>query len=83
MLFMVIERTRRFVQDQYTRLAQQRPGNGETLLLTARQVGRALFQLGVVALRQALDELVGPRQLGRREDFEKNSRPAGWRRCSP
>src|SRR5260370_22444979 len=54
-----IERAGRLVEDQDPRIADQRPGDGEPLLLTARQVGRAFLDEGLVAARQLLDELLG------------------------
>src|SRR5471032_3298829 len=64
-----VERAGRLVEDQNARLAQQRAGDRQTLLLAAGQVGRVLFEHGVVAHRQALDEFVGAGRRGGFEDF--------------
>ena len=57
-----IHRAGAVVQDQDLGLRDQGAGDGDALLLPARQVDSALFDVGVVALRQLEDELV---RLGR------------------
>src|SRR5436305_2190944 len=52
-----IERARRLVEDQDARIADQRPGDRETLPLPARPVCRALRAKGLIAARQARAEL--------------------------
>src|SRR5262249_61062871 len=49
--------------------AHRRGGGGEPLALAARQVGAALLERRVVALRQALDELLGARLPRRPRDL--------------
>ena len=46
------------VKDQDLRLLQKRPRDAEALALTAGDIGSALFDVGVIALREALDKLV-------------------------
>ncbi len=48
----------RLVQDDQARVGQQRAGDGDELALTDRDVGAELQDLGVVAVRQPLDEPV-------------------------
>ena len=50
------------VEHQHLRSLQQGAGNAETLLLTARDVGAALFDAGVVAVGHLVDKLVGAGQ---------------------
>ena len=64
-----VERARRLVEDQDARIADQRAGDRETLPLAARQVCRALLDKGLIAARQALDELLGAGEPRRLHDF--------------
>ena len=50
------------VQNQDFRLFQQGPGDAQPLLLAAGDIGAALLDVGIVALREALDEFVGAGQ---------------------
>jgi hypothetical protein len=54
-----IERAGRLVEQQDRGAPHQGAGDGQALLLPAREVDATLFQEGVVALRQPLDELLG------------------------
>ena len=54
-----IDRAGAVVQDQDPGLEQQGAGDGDALLLPAGEVDAALFDVGVVALGQLQDELVG------------------------
>ena len=58
-LALVIERRRCFVEDEDARIGGERPGDGDPLPLSARQIGAALLDHGVVAFRQLVDEFVG------------------------
>src|SRR5207237_4511980 len=64
-----IERARRLIEDQDARITDQRAGDRETLPLAARQVCRALLDKGLIAARQALDELLGAGKPRRLHDF--------------
>ena len=63
-----VERAGRLVEDQDARVADQRAGDAEKLALAHRQPLAALAQHGVVALRQALDEIVRADELGHGDD---------------
>ena len=57
------------------RVGDQRPGEADELALAERQAAAALAELGVVALRQAGDEVVRP------DRPRRGARPPrGWRR---
>ena len=60
-----VERGGGLVEQQQRRVAQDRARDRDALALAARQRHAALADRRVVALRQALDELVGKRLLGR------------------
>ncbi len=60
-----VERAGGLVEDEDLRVGDQRPGDGEALALAARQVRRALIDLGLVASGQLLDELFGAGEPGR------------------
>ena len=65
-LALVVERRGRFVEDEDARIGDQRAGDGDALALAAGEIGAALLDDRVVALRQLGDELVGagePRRL--------------------
>ena len=54
------------VEDQDARIVDERPRNGEALALAAGEIGRALLDIGLVAIGHALDEFLGagkPRSL--------------------
>ena len=72
-----VEGAGRLVQDQDARLRQQRAGDRQALLLAAGEVGAVLLQQGVVALGQALDELVGPGDAGGGDDLLEGA-PWAW-----
>src|SRR5215475_2379937 len=59
-----IERARSFVEDQNAGVDNERPGDGQALLLAARQVRPILLEHGVETARQPLDELVCACELG-------------------
>ena len=46
------------VQNQHPGFLKQRPGNTETLLLTAGNIGAALFNIGFVTLRHGIDKFI-------------------------
>src|ERR1700736_387526 len=73
-----VERAGRLVEDQDPRIADQRPRDGEPLLLTARQVGRAFLDEGLVAARQLLDEFLGSGEPRRLDDLLETG--VGFRR---
>src|SRR5579872_982008 len=60
-----IERRGRFVEDHQLGIDDEGAGDGEALTLAAGEVGRAFLDPGLVTLRQALDELLGPGKPGR------------------
>ena len=64
-----VERARGLVEDQDARRGQQRARDRQPLALAARQVAGVFLQQGVVALWQALDELVGAGGLGGGHDL--------------
>src|SRR5580704_13351183 len=66
-----VERARRLVEDQDPRVGDQRAGDRQPLPLTARQIGRAFVDEGVVAALQPLDEFLGPGEPGRHDDLVK------------
>ena len=53
-----VDGARGVVENEDLRALQQGARNAQTLLLAAGDVGAALFDVGVVLLREALDELV-------------------------
>jgi hypothetical protein len=57
---------RRLVQDQDAGIGQHRAGDADELALADRKVGASLQDLGLVAIRQGGDELVG---LGQADGF--------------
>src|SRR5450830_1160928 len=63
-----IERRRGFIKDQNGRVFQQGAGNRHALLFATRQLQAPLTHHGVVAIRQALDEVMDRRGLGRGHD---------------
>ena len=67
LLALGVERRGRLVEDQDPRIADQRAGDGDALALAARQVGAALLDDRVVAVRELEDELVRAGKLGRRD----------------
>src|SRR5439155_4229072 len=64
-----VHRARGLVQDQHGTVLQERARQRDALPLAARELHTALPDLRVVALGQALDELVGVRRLGRGDDL--------------
>ena len=54
-----VQRTGRLVKQQYRRIFQYGPGDGDALLLAARQAGAFFAQNSLVTLGQLTDELVG------------------------
>ena len=64
-----IERAGRFVQKQDRRVLQQRACDRDALALSAGQAHAALAELGVIAVRQAGDELLDRRHPCRRSHF--------------
>src|SRR5207244_751354 len=54
-----IERGGRFIEQEERRLAQDRPGNGDTLPLPAGKRNAALAKWRIELLRKARDELAG------------------------
>jgi hypothetical protein len=64
-----IETAGRLVQDEDGRVGQPGPGEGDQLALTRREQGAALADLGVVALGEGQDHLVGADRPGRGLDL--------------
>ena len=80
-LAVVVERAGRLIEDQDARVGRERPRDRDALALAAGQVGAALLDHGVVALRQPRDELMRAGELG---DSGSRARAASpdWRaRC--
>ena len=63
-LALVVERRGRLVENENARIGRERAGDGDALTLAAREVGAALLDHRVVALRQLVDELVGAGEAG-------------------
>ena len=57
------------VQDQDGRVGQDGAGDGKQLALALAEVAGPLRELGLVAVRQLADEVVGVGQLGRLDHF--------------
>ncbi|CDD41178.1 uncharacterized protein BN642_00507 [Collinsella sp. CAG:398] len=57
------------VQDQHLGVLQQRAGDAQALLLAARHVRAALLDIGVVLLREGLDELIGLGELAHLDEL--------------
>jgi hypothetical protein len=72
-----VERAGRLVEDQDRRVLEQRAGDGDALLLAARQLEPALADHRFIALRQRGDEMVDRRALRRALDLglARPSRP--------
>ena len=64
-LALVVERRGRLIEDENAGIDHQGPGDGDPLPLAAREIGAALLDHRVVALRQLGDELVRARESGR------------------
>ena len=64
-----VQRRGRLVEDQQGRVLEQRPGDRQTLALAAGKQHAILADLGVEALRQVVDELLGVGSLRRPLDF--------------
>src|SRR5215472_3415146 len=58
-LALIVERARRFVEDQDARVGNERARDGQTLALAAREAGAALAHDGVVAIGELKDEIMG------------------------
>ena len=56
-----IKRTCCLIQQQHRRVPQDRAGNGDALLLPARQHHPAFAQIAVIAIWQSIDEVMGRR----------------------
>ena len=73
-----IERAGGLVEDQDARIGDQRARDREALPLAAGEVGRAFLDVGLVAVRHALDEFFGAGQPGRAHRVvQRQARPAG------
>ena len=79
LLALGIERGGRLVEDQDARLGDERAGDREPLALAARQIGAALLDHRVIALRHPRDELVCARHLGGGHDLVDRQRGVGER----
>ena len=64
-----IERARRLVENENTRIVQKRTGNRHALTLTARKGVTALAHLGIIAVGQLDDEAVRTCHLGGGNDL--------------
>jgi hypothetical protein len=64
-----VQRAGRLVEQQDRRVAQDRPGEGDPLALSAGQLHAALADHGVEAVRQRVGELRDVRRLGRAADL--------------
>src|SRR5262244_3297201 len=67
-LALIVEGTRRLIEDQNARIGDERAGNRDALTLAAREGRAALADDRVVAFGQLEDEFVRPRQPCRRDD---------------
>ena len=77
-----VDRGGRVVEDQDARVGQQRARDRQALALAAGERQPALADARVVALGQALDELVRPARAARPLDLLGASRRRARRRCS-
>src|SRR5260221_1845217 len=66
-----VERAGRLVEDEDGGVEQQGARDGEALTLPAREVSRAFLEHRVIAAGQPLDELLGPGELRRADDFRE------------
>ena len=64
-----IERACRLVEDEDLRVEDQRARDRQALPLAARQIGRALVNIGLVAARQPVDEFLRAGKPRRAHDF--------------
>jgi hypothetical protein len=64
-----VDRGGRPVEHQDVRVLEDDAGDGDALALAARQLHAPLADLGVVAVREVRDELVGLRRAGRLADL--------------
>src|SRR5215475_690982 len=72
-LALIVERACRLVKDQDARVGHERPCNGQTLALPARQAGAPLAHNGVVTIGKFKDEVVGAGHLrGRNDPFDRH-----------
>ena len=61
---LVVERRGRLVEDEDAWIGGKRAGDGDALALSSREVGAALLDDRVIALRHLRDELVGAGEPG-------------------
>lgn len=74
----LIERRSRFVEHEHFRCLEERPGNGEPLLLTAGQARASFAHFGLVALGKSFDRGVDARHPACAHDlFERGRWVAG------
>src|SRR2546426_12035619 len=69
LLRLLVDWTRRLVQDEHRAVLQERPRNGDALALAAREGDPSLAHPGVIALREPEDGLVSVRGLRRRDEL--------------
>ena len=65
----VVQRTGGFVEDQDGGIFQEDPGDGDPLALAAGKFDAVFPAAGVVLFGQGVDEVVDPRETGRRDDL--------------
>ena len=75
-LAFTVEAGSRLVEDQEPRVRQNRPGDGDTLALPARQLDAPLADDRIVAVRKLLDELVAVRDAADLLDLGAGGVPA-------
>ena len=68
-LVVVVEVARRLVEDHHLRILEQQAGDGDALLLAARQAVAALADDGVVAVGERGDGVVDAGRLGGGDDL--------------
>ncbi len=76
-----VERCRRLVEDQHRGVGEEGPRERDQLPLPGRHAAAALVDVGVVAVRQRLDELVGADRARGARGSRRASRPACRARC--
>ena len=76
-----VERGRRLVEDQHGGVGEERAGERDELALTGRQPAALVGDVGVVALRQPGDEVVGADRLRRRDHLGRRWPRAGRSGC--
>ena len=79
LLALVVERARRFIEDEDARVGGESARDGDALALAAGEIGAPLLDHGVIALRQLGDEFMRARQLRHADHLAARHRRIGER----